>query len=171
MRKFKAGHLEITPIDANFGQAFSPTCIAVNIKERPTMKTRMHRFFTTTVVAAAALLLTVTAAPAAESDLHQQLQAAEDQDDYPAVAEICRRLFEADPGELDALRKLTRTCLALSDTERARRHLGALKGAVGADDPGVLEIEGDLLAREGKNDEAVVKWQAALKANGDNATA
>ena len=132
------------------------------------MNTRMHRSLTA-AVAATALLLASTSTRAADSDLQRQLMAAEESNDYPAVAEICRRLVEADAGNLEALRKLVRTRLALGDIENARRSLADLKEAAGVDDADVLEIEGDLLARDDKNDEAVVKWQAALKADGENA--
>ena len=110
------------------------------------MNTRMHRSLTA-AVAATALLLASTSTRAADSDLQRQLMAAEESNDYPAVAEICRRLVEADAGNLEALRKLVRTRLALGDIENARRSLADLKEAAGVDDADVLEIEGDLLAR------------------------
>lgn len=120
-----------------------------------------------TIASAATLLSAATAG--AEPALPQQLIAAEDRNDRPAVVEICRRLVEADPDNLDALRKLVRTSFDLGDLENTRRYLARLKESVGADDPGVLETEGDLLARAEKHDQAVAAWQAALKADPDNA--
>jgi tetratricopeptide (TPR) repeat protein len=112
----------------------------------------------------AATSLAMGAAPPPKANLSAQLKAAETANDQPAVAEICRRLVEANAGNLDALRKLVRTSLDLGDVESTRRYLGLLKEKAGAEDADVLEIEGDLLLREEKKDEAVAAWQAALKA-------
>ncbi len=117
----------------------------------------------------AATSLALEAAPPPKAGLPAQLAAAEAVDDQPAIAEICRRLVEADAGNLDALRKLVRTSLGLGDIESTRRSLGVLKEKAGAEDADVLETEGDLLLREEKNDDAVAAWQTALKAREDNA--
>jgi len=118
--------------------------------------------------AVAASLLVCATIARAEPGLDRQLKEAEKNRDTPAVFEICRRMAEAEPGNVEALRKLVRASLELGDPETTRRYLETLKEKEGADDSEALYIEGELLAREGKDEEAAEAWKRVLQDDPEN---
>jgi tetratricopeptide (TPR) repeat protein len=116
---------------------------------------------------ALAVAVPLSAAPA--TDLKAQLAAATRAGDLQSVAEIYRRLFAAQPKDVDVLRGLIRAELTLGNSDAARVLVGKLEQTVAADDAGLLEYRGDLLLLEGKSVDASRAWQSALKSDPENA--
>lgn len=105
---------------------------------------------------------------ASQADLKSQLEAANDARDRQAIAEIHRRLFAAKPNDVDVLKGLIRAELNLGDSDAARVLIASLEQSVAADDVDLLELQGDLLRRDQKFDEASRAWQDALQVDPDN---
>ena len=129
------------------------------------MNTIMKR---TILALALATGFTFTAA-AQPIDLKSQLASAKSANDSEAVAEIYRRLHSAKPKETDTLKGLIRAELNVGNQDAVRALLAKLEQAVSADDPALLEAQGDLFLRDDKKSDATRCWQAALKGDPNNA--
>ena len=99
--------------------------------------------------------------------LRTELERAEETEDRPAIAELCRRIVAIKPNDEQAWDTLVDTELQLEDLDRAERSLGRWAKAIRKPSAGIEDLWGNLLFKREDYQGAARHWLAYLSRKPD----